>query len=500
MTRIILGVFLIMNGFSLYGKEGFSFLFLGDLHYHSPEYCTAQMVNEIAKDIRKKNIKIDFVCHIGDLIENQRRGQPVSLEEGAQEWKYAIKDIRKNFDVPFFMALGNHDWYGDNTWFGGWKNIKKYYIPFMSQELGRPLNGKPFFSFRWENSLFLFTNHEGYNIGLDKEQRIWLKKTLAGAENNPAIEHVFIFGHPNLWNFSYFRFNENYGLLDIISKSRKVDAYFCGHTHHNNASVWDFRNGKKLLQINGSPKGLKNTSPYSIGEHELILNPPPSHRGYAKGLGYLYAYFIVSVDGSKVNVSLESIGGDKLWEFSWIKPGEIKEKLFLGRNENKTLKKDQLKDIKEARLHIFPYVPERILHKPLPICIELNGTKIAELPRMRNGWELSRYHNFISAPPKLIKIKNKIAISNPNNERFAVRDCYLEVILKDGKRILTPVYPYVLFAGDWRDIYMDFGLCHPTKGVLYSSVEANIPEELIKCTKIGKKIIVDLNFNSEKIN
>ena len=49
---------------------------------------------------------------------------------------------------------------------------------------------------------------------------------LCYAEENPAVEHVFIFGHPNLWNFNYFRFNENYGLLDIISKFKKVDAYF----------------------------------------------------------------------------------------------------------------------------------------------------------------------------------------------------------------------------------------------------------------------------------
>ncbi|MDD5599200.1 MAG: metallophosphoesterase [Victivallaceae bacterium] len=494
MLKTIIIFVIFADSLMAAANEKFSFLFLGDLHYHYPQFRTSKIVNAIAADIKAKGLKIDLVCHIGDLIENQRKGHPVSLETGAKEWEYAIKDIKKNFEVPFFMCLGNHEWYGDNSWFGGLENIQKYYYPFMAKELGRSLNGKPFFSFRWKNSFFLFTNHAGYDIGLDKEQRVWLKKNLDYAHNNPAIKHIFIFGHPGIWNFSYMRFNENGSLVDIMNKYTGIDAYFCGHTHHNNASVWDLGSGRKLLQINGSPKGGSESSNYSIGEHELILNPPPSKRGYVKGFGTLNAYFIVSVDGEQVNVSLESIGGKRIWEFSWTSPGEIKEKLFTGEKVRKVLKKEQLKNIKSARLHIFPYVPEKIFPDCYSIRITVNGKKVGELPRKYATWHLSNNKNFIAIPPELVKIKNRIAISNPNNEHFAVRDCYLEAVLENKEKILTPVYPYVLFAGKWQNIYMNFGLCHPTSGVLYSDIETNIPEELIKCAGINEEMIFELNF------
>ena len=384
--KSIIGIGIIMNSLLLSGQEHFSFLFLGDLHYHSPAWKTARTVKEISDDINKKSLKIDFVCHVGDLIENQENGNPISLEDGAKEWEFAINDIKKNFKIPFFMSLGNHDWYGNNNWFGGRPNVEKYYLPFMAKELGSPLNGKPFFSFRWADSYFLFTNHMGFDIGLDKEQRTWMEKSLAYAEGNPGIKHVFIFGHPNLWNLGYFRFNENAELLNIINKFKKVDAYFCGHTHHNNASVWNFDKDRKLLQINGCPLGCKEAELLSpIGERQLILNPPPSKRGYAKGFEKVHGYFVVSVNDANVTVALELIGGGRIWEFSWGKPGEIKEKFFHSKMAKTSLPSAKLKEIKEAFLHIYPYVPEKVLLAPKPIEIMFNGEKIGILPRLSHG-------------------------------------------------------------------------------------------------------------------
>jgi predicted MPP superfamily phosphohydrolase len=476
---------------SVFSGDRFSFLFLGDLHYRHPLYKTAELVKDIAKDIKSKGYKIDFVCNIGDLIENQKGSSPLSLTEGAEEWEFAIANINENFKVPFFMALGNHDWYGD-TWFGGKKNIEKYYFPFMAKQLGRSLNGKPFFSFHWGNSYFLFTNHVGFDAGWDKEQRIWLKKSLDYAEGNSAIKHVFIFGHPNLWNVDYFRFNEQHELLDIISKYKKAEVYFCGHTHHNNATVWKFKNECKLLQINGSPKGHKNSQPELLGEKELVLNPPPSERGYANGIKYAKGYFIVSVDGPEVTVSFDMIRGGRIWEFCWKKPGEIKEKVMKIKKPAHALNKKMLKDIKEARLFIYPYVPHVFLPKAKSLKVLFNGLCIGDLPRNSASWHMGK--SSLKIPPDIVKLSNQVSIENPNNELFAIRDCYILVVLKDGGKVITPVYPYVLFSGNWEDLYMDFGLSHPDKGVLHSSVEMNVPEELIKSFCLGERIDFKLEF------
>jgi hypothetical protein len=274
-----------------------------------------------------------------------------------------------------------------------------------------------------------------------------------------------------------------------------VDAYFCGHTHHNNATVWEFDDAGKILQINGCPSGKKFKQLIPIGESELILNPPPSKRGYAKGYRELHAYFVVSVKGKEVNVSLELIGGRKIWEFGWSAPGEIKEKLFVSDAPEKTIKKSYLKDIKEARLHIYPYMPDRILPKAKPVEITFNGKKIGALPRSAGSWHLSKPRNFIKVPPELVKFKNEIKIANPNKEHFAFRDSFLEIILNDGKTFRTAVYPYVIFAGPWENMYMDFGLCHPTAGVLHSSIEANVPKELIKSYGLNKPVSYSLEFD-----
>lgn len=477
-------------------EYNYSFLFLGDIHYTLPAFSSAEIIKDIVADIKKKDYKIDFVCHTGDLINNQIGNKSLSISDGAKEWEFALADIKKNFSMPFFMSLGNHDWYGNHTWFGGKENIEKYFLPFIAKELGKSTNGKPFYSFRWGDSYFLFTNHVGFDYGLDKEQRSWLEKSLSYAEANPAIKHVFIFGHPNLWNVEYFRFNENYELLDIIKKFSKVDAYFCGHTHHNNASVWNFGNGHKLLQINGSVKGVKKNDLTPVEDLYLILNPPLKNREYTKGFGYLMTYCVVSVKDNLVTVAFDLIGGKRIWEFSWEVPGEIREKIFLAEPHEKIMKQDDLEKITEAELFIYPFVPEAFLPSAKPLEVTFNGTKVGKIPRNSNAWDL-RSGKSMKIQPDLVKLKNSISVSNPNFEQYALRDCYLMVKLKDGRKVFTPVYPYALFAGNWKNMYMNFGLSHPTAGVIHSSVEVNLPPELIKSFKIGDNVTFELNFKEK---
>ncbi len=496
--RILLTMGIILMGLicnTLNAEQDSSFLFLGDLHYRPPAYSTGKTIRVIAADLKKKGYKIDFVCHTGDLIENQEGSSPVSTAEGARQWDYALKDVKKVFKVPFFISLGNHDWYGNNSWFDGKANIKKYFIPFISSELGKSLNGKPFYSFRWKNSYFLFTNHVGFDTGWDIEQRKWLEKSLAYAEENSAIEHVFVFGHPNLWNINYMRFNENHELLKIIQKFKKVDVYFTGHTHLNNASVLRGKNGVNILQISGSPQ--KKNDLTALGEKELILNPAPSKRGYTKGFGNLNSYYVVTVAGSKVNVIMEQSGGGKVWEFSWSQPGNISEKIFLGKKLLRKLKKSDLRNIVDAKLHFFAYFPETILPVAAPLKIIFNKHKIGTLPRNSGAWATNHHNSFVKVSRDLIKLKNRITITNPNREQYGLRDCYLQIKLKDGSEVYSMLCPNVLIAGNWKNMYLNFGLAHSNLGIIHSSLEVNIPEEIIKCYDIAKDISFDLEFATQ---
>ncbi|MFA5645765.1 MAG: metallophosphoesterase [Candidatus Ratteibacteria bacterium] len=478
---------------SSFAENNFTFLFLGDLHYNTPNHSANKIVESIARDIKDKGYQVDFICHSGDLIENQKAGHPISLEEGRKQWEFAFSHVKSTFKLPFFMCPGNHDWYGD-TWFGGKKNIEELLLPFLSQELKRNVK-KPFYSFHWNNSYFLFLNHYGFDYGWDLEQARWLEKSLNYAERNPFIKHVFVFGHPNLWNLWYFRFNEHNLYLKTISKYKKVDAYFSGHTHYNTATVWKSGRNHGLLQITGSPLG--NSKMISMDTRKLILNPPPSKRGYMRTYEGIRGYFLVSVEEEKVKVSFDMIGGEKVWEFQWEKPGAITETIEPPQREKTYLRKDDLEEILAAKLFIFPYTPEMFLPNRPELEILLNREKVGTIPRITD-WLFSRANHFISINPSLIKAKNKIVIPNPHGEIFGLRDCYLWVKLKNGKEVLTNIYPYVIFSLPWRHIYVDFGLSHPTCGVLGSSIEENVPEELIKCFKPGEAVSFELEFNLKK--
>lgn len=482
--------FLSFNSLGL-SKE-FTFLFLGDLHYNPPQYATSRIVEAIATDIKNKGYQIDFICHTGDLVEIQEDYRPLSVAKGREQWEFALKHVKKIFNLPFFMCPGNHDWYG-NTWFGGKQNIEEMFLPFISRELGRDIN-KPFYSFRWSNSYFIFLNHYGFDKGWDIEQERFLEKSLSYAEESPFIKHVFIFGHPYLWNLDHFRFNEHYIYLKKISKYKKVDAYFCGHTHHNTASVWNFGKDRKFIQISASPLGHdKELIIPEEGEKRLVLNPPPSRRGYLRRYGPANGYFLVTVNNNRVTVGFDIIGGERVWEFYWTKPGEIIEIKAPAESKKSFLRQEDIGTITEAKLYLFPYTPEVFLPRKNELKLFFNGKEIGILPRATNwgGWGGTV---FVNVPPSLIKMKNKIVIPNPFGEAFGLKDLCLWVRLKDGREVLTEVYPYVLFSVPWKQIYMDFGLSHPTCGVLGSSIEENVPEELIRSVKPGQPVSFELEF------
>lgn len=484
----------------VFSKDDFGFVFLGDLHYSGvartvPGYSTERSVEEIAKDIKDKGYQADFICHIGDLIENQRDGHPISLEEGMEQWNSALAHVKKTFNLPFFMCPGNHDWYGGDSWFGGKENIEKIFLPFISKELSRPLN-RPFYSFRYGNSCFLFLNHLGFDYGWDIEQIEWLEKTLSVAGNNPDIKHIFIFGHPHLWNLAYFGFSEHHPLRKLISKHR-VDAYFCGHSHRNTATVYKFGSGRNLLQVTGGPIGPKELIPTS--DKFLLLNPPPSKRGYCRLYGGARSYFLVSVKGERVTVGCDIVGGRRVWEFSWVEPGRIKETISPEKPKEYDFKTDDLQNIVEAKLFLYAYTPEVMLQKSPGVPVLINGKQVGELP-FSSDWEIfSGGHLLI--PPELIRMKNEIIIQNPYKQVFGVRNCYLYLKLKDGKEVLSSLYPYVLFSlPDYKSLYLGWWLVHPGWGALNGTVEENVPSELAKTVELGKEISFNLNFISYKRN
>lgn len=447
-------------------RDPLRFVFLGDLHYQQPRYSTQRLVEAIASETNTLDPPVDFVCHTGDFIHGQVTGKhvPETLAEARSEWDFASQHVLKAFGRPFFAALGNHDWYGD-TFRGGKKNVLEAYIPFMAGQLGRELQ-KPFFSFDRGQSHFVFLNHCYFDAEWDREQMAWLDRDLAQAKNYPAVRHIFVFGHPELWNVSTLMFDERRRYTPLLTK-HAIDAYFCGHVHRNTVSVWDFGE-QKLTQIVGVPSLGGEFVP--IEEGELVLNPPPSRRAYYRGYYRGASYYLVSVQGSRVTVQLRALGKGVAWEFYWDKPGQIVDVKTPAVKPKTVLKAGDLPNVVEAKLHMAHLAPS---DPAAPVLF--NGRQVGVLHKRSDPfWRTEPF----DVPVSLVKMTNEVVVKNPNRGSFAFRSCHVQVKLADGRTARTPVFAYVVCS---RPEY--------AKGL-----GAKIPAELTKAVSPGSDMAIGLDF------
>ena len=448
------------------------FVFLGDLHYHQPQYAAQRLVEAIAREVKTLKPPVDFVCHTGDFIHGQVAGKHVAeaLAEARREWEFASRHVTTQFGLPFFMALGNHDWYGD-TFRGGKKNVVEVYIPFMGRQLGRKLH-EPFFSFDRGNSHFVFLNHYGFDAAWDREQEVWLRRDLSAAENNPAVKHIFIFGHPQLWNVAVLSFDEHRRYRPVLAKHR-IDAYFCGHVHRNTVSVWDFGE-RKMAQIVGVPSLGGDLMP--IEESELILNPPPSKRAYYRGFYRGGSYYLVSIEGARVTVQLRVLGKGAAWEFYWDRPSEIVDVKAPAPEPKTILKASDLPNVVEAKLYLAH------LARPDPAApVLLNGQQIGVL---REKYEPFWRPQPFDVPASLVKLKNELVVKNPRRESFAFKSCHLWVKLADGRTVKTPVSPHVVCSSP----------------ELPKELTPRVPSEITQAVATGSDMTLRLDFRSAGVS
>ena len=473
------------------------FLVIGDVHYCNIEDNgdpTEARMERLAADLKRKGERYDFVVQVGDLVNCQTGYVARSMAECHEEWKHAISEVKRLFpDKPFLTTPGNHDWYGGGSWQGGGPCIRQHYIPFMERELGAPLNGLPFFTFRANDVLFIFLNHLGMEKGLDIECRKMLRKALATADSDPSISRVFAVSHPELWNVNYFRFNENATLLPEFMAARKFDAYFSGHVHMNNITARKNDYGCALRQIcaAGVWPPCKEPPERFHAVPTMRLNPPPSKTLFADFPADVESYTVVEASREKVTVRFEAVGGGTIGEYEWQGPYDLKAVKRAGPRFDETWPSRPVR----ARLWYFPlFVDRRLGGGPAPR-FKVNGRDVGELRRNHSAFHTNWGGFFIDLPLDLVRRENTVEILNPSGERFLLRDLAIMAAGEDGVEHFTSVHPKMLSFGDWRTFYMGFGLVHENTGILWSDLETNASDEVIDVAPHGAAgVTVILNF------
>lgn len=267
-------------------QGGFSFAIIGDTKTFEDSPPSGNLQKAI-DSISKQNVDMAFA--IGDLIF--KCDDASSCENSYGDWKKEMSPlISKTYEV-----VGNHDRSGgsfaDDVW---------------QKEFDLPTNGpadfqKQTYSFDFQNSHFVVIDTEKPRGGVvNLAQRIWLEQDLAAHKQ----QHIFVLFHEPAFPTSQFKKKS----LDADPRQRdklwkiladnNVTAVINGHEHFFTrkkvGSVYQFIVGNTDAPENATPKpGL---SDYSY-------------------VGNIYA--IVTVSGTKMNMSLYSVDGKLINSFDF---------------------------------------------------------------------------------------------------------------------------------------------------------------------------------------
>ena len=444
-----------VSAYSQKPKPVFRFAILGDVHYMIPDYCTADyLVPLVAKELDSLKLKPEFIIQTGDLFTGSKG---VDIETEAA---FAFKNFEKNFDIPFFIAKGNHD-------------AKTYYeknaLPIFSRELRNTVL-KSYYSFNKSNCHFIILDCTDEKLA---NQLSWLEKDLAIAKSNNKIEHIFVSGHYPLWIVARAGFTRSEYSTKVASllARYKVDAYFCGHTHNKTVTV-RLIDGQPLTQIMDAgvveegrlfslapflrhiktePKDITRPGILPLEEgHQIFI--PKSELEYYWGYqeGSTTSYYIITVEGKNVQADWHILGQGITRSFKWDQPGKLVDIKRPVNVETKPLIENDFKLIEKAWFYAAPWTDEDSIIAPLSIngvpagALAMNKVKMAGSP-FWNKIEVQLNRSVID----VIKMQNEINISNPAKGRFGMAHMFLLVQFRDGhfakssisQKVITSFYP-----------------------------------------------------------
>ena len=426
-------------------SEPFSFAVLGDIHYARPAFASQRIAAEIAESVRDIRPAVAFVCQTGDLILGEDPTHKQLDKAGvADELAFAVTNLTAAFRLPLFVSVGNHD---KNA---GGAPYRETVLPLLARELGAPLD-RSYYAFRYGGACFIFLDYGDYSkkgTSMDyAAQRRFLEETLAQARADPAVKHVFAFGHYPLWPVARPGFGSDRFTDSVVPAftNAPIDAYFCGHTH--NSGAWVRRGGgAPVTQIKGV--ALDASDPLKPMEETRTLLIPREELSYGWGClsGPPAGFFLVSVEGPCVRVQFRS-GRRVLCEFAWQEPGKIEDLVSPPPRPAVAVTAAELREAASATLVFTPWT-----EMTASLNVLLNGEKVGEarLAPMPH-WAAFASEMRVKIPAEKLKglrLANDVTFENPGKALFGVGNVRLEVRLADGQTARTAVFDRFLLSAE----------------------------------------------------
>ncbi len=189
--------------------EPFRFVVLGDTRTQHDRH--AEVVAAVAAE------GVDFYINTGDLVSDG--GNP-------DHWQIFF-DIEAELlrNLPFYPVVGNHDDVDGE-------------IPIYSRLFAIPpgSGSEHYYAFDYGNTRFLALDNQAAALARPEdgsEQARWLEAELARIEADPAVRHVFVLVHGNMYSADDGRSGDE-GLRAWRDRFLQagVDAVYSGHDHH----------------------------------------------------------------------------------------------------------------------------------------------------------------------------------------------------------------------------------------------------------------------------
>jgi hypothetical protein len=294
------------------------FAVIGDTHYVTPEShqkafagqttsvtelidlqrnhpLSASVLPRVISDVNAAAPHL--VIQTGDIIQGHCDDQAGCL----REMREAL-DLLAGLQAPLYFALGTHDGVlgqRDDA------PIRELVLPHIGELLGRTL-AETYYSFAVERTLFIILDYATYVRG-DDQCRFLARELQRGS----TFEHVFLLGHPPLipvgrLGFAHFDLCED--VLKLVAQY-PVDAYFCGHTHNQVASVHRVGDGW-LAHLKGTILGYADEPAVPLTAVRPLLPDPDT---YEYGWGFIEdsapGWWLVTVAGDVTTIEWRRVGG-----------------------------------------------------------------------------------------------------------------------------------------------------------------------------------------------
>ncbi|WP_196888571.1 purple acid phosphatase family protein [Aureivirga sp. CE67] len=243
-------------------KEKFSFYAMGDI---GQPKAKGGFPDITANQINKLETRPDFGIGLGDIV------YPIGESKKYDAYFYEpMAPILRN--IPFYPALGNHDWYSDPD-----ENFKREWkLP----------NNEHYYTFSYGNSFFIALDSREGGFYKFRKQKAWLEKTLK--ENQGKYDWIFVYLHHNGKTCSYKKDYKHVMKLYDVFAENNIDFVLNGHAHtYERLRPYD-KNGNILTKYSDDEKypeienGFISITAGAGGKLKTPWTPDPSNQKNCK--------------------------------------------------------------------------------------------------------------------------------------------------------------------------------------------------------------------------